>query len=166
MEHGKYQPKFNSIDLVDVIKWLKAGFVDMMKWYDIKFRLSFKNKSSYWDYIIVWDKKWIYSLFSNLVKNAIEHSDRWKTVHVNFDQTDEDTIKISIHNNQAVPKEIRDKLLIEKYVSFWKLWWTWLWLYSAKLITESHNWKIAIKTCDSKGTIVSVRLKTLWKAIE
>ena len=56
----------------------------------------------------------LFSLFANLVKNAIEASPEAEHITIFLDKRE--TAMISIHNQGAVPKEIRDKFF-DKYVT-------------------------------------------------
>jgi len=64
---------------------------------------------------------------------------------------------IRIHNQGAVPREIRDKFF-DKYTTVGKSGGTGLGSYSAKLMAETQGGSIHLDTSEETGTTVTVRL--------
>ncbi|MEJ1462864.1 MAG: response regulator [Candidatus Sedimenticola sp. (ex Thyasira tokunagai)] len=96
-----------------------------------------------------------YSMLSNLVRNAVEASPKQGEVKVVIQC--EGGVSVSIHNQGAVPPEIRDSLF-EKYVTAGKAGGTGLGAYSAKLMTETQGGSIDVETSDQAVTTFTVRL--------
>ncbi|MBF0620368.1 MAG: hybrid sensor histidine kinase/response regulator [Magnetococcales bacterium] len=96
-----------------------------------------------------------YTLFANLIKNAIEASEN-SAVTIQLDDQDS-WLSIRIHNNQMVPIEIQ-KRFFEKYATSGKNRGTGLGTYSAQLITETQAGKLFMETSKKEGTIVTILL--------
>ncbi|MFH1915038.1 MAG: PAS domain-containing sensor histidine kinase [Pseudomonadota bacterium] len=96
----------------------------------------------------------IYSMFSNLIKNAVEASEgRPVTVDI---QTGEEC-RISIANAGAVTVSMQTRFF-EKYATEGKRGGTGLGTYSARLVAERHGGSIAMCSSPESGTTVTVRL--------
>lgn len=98
----------------------------------------------------------LYTMLSNLVGNALEAACHGGHVDLHLD-TEPGGIRLTVRNPGAVPREIRDRFF-EKYVSAGKKTGTGIGTYNAKLIAEAHGGTIAMRTSDTEGTEVSVRL--------
>jgi len=99
-----------------------------------------------------------YSMFANLIKNALEASPEGENVTISLDkdsQTGE--VLVVIHNKGAVPEEIRDRFF-EIYVTAGKKNGTGLGTYSAKLIAETLRGSIQMATSEESGTTLTVRV--------
>ncbi|MBN1516412.1 hybrid sensor histidine kinase/response regulator [Candidatus Sumerlaeota bacterium] len=97
-----------------------------------------------------------YSMFSNLIKNAIEAAPNNSAVTIEC-ETDPPSCTIKIHNQGAVPENIRDHFF-EKYVTSGKQGGTGLGTYSARLMAETQNGGIAFESDESSGTTISIQL--------
>ena len=84
----------------------------------------------------------LYSMLSNLVRNALEAAPPGSTVSVSF--TDEDAGVISVHNEGAIPEKIRDRFF-EKFATSGKPGGTGLGAYSAKLIAKTLGGTIGFR---------------------
>jgi signal transduction histidine kinase len=98
-----------------------------------------------------------YSLFSNLLQNAVEASPARGTVSVALDDAPDGMRAIRIHNRGAVPESIRDRFF-EKYATAGKARGTGLGTYIAKLIAETLGGRISMSTSPEEGTTVTVLL--------
>ncbi|MCP4702227.1 MAG: response regulator [Gammaproteobacteria bacterium] len=97
-----------------------------------------------------------YSLFANLIKNAVEASPEKEIVTLSVEKKEEECF-ITIHNRGAVPERIRERFF-EKYVTAGKFQGTGLGTYSAKLMAETQGGGIALQTSAENGTAITVRL--------
>ncbi|MCP4700596.1 MAG: response regulator [Gammaproteobacteria bacterium] len=97
-----------------------------------------------------------YSLFANLLKNALEASPEEKRVTISLEEK-ERMCFITIHNAGTVPEEIRQRFF-DKYVTAGKFGGTGLGTYSAKLMAETQGGGVYLQTSEETGTAVSVRL--------
>ena len=97
-----------------------------------------------------------YTLFSNLIKNALEASPEEHPVVVSL-RASKETAMVAIHNHGAVPEEIRDRFF-DKFVSSGKKTGTGLGTYSARLMAEVQKGSNHLQTSDEAGTTVTVAL--------
>lgn len=96
-----------------------------------------------------------YSLFSNLVLNAIEASPSNGVVSIFLDQGGH--AQIRIHNLGVVPADVRPRFF-EKYVTSGKTQGTGLGTYSARLLVLTMGGKIEMQTAEETGTTLTVLL--------
>lgn len=97
-----------------------------------------------------------YSMLSNLVKNAIEASPENERLQLLL-KADKDVVTIQIHNQGAVPKEIRE-IFFKKYVTAGKKNGTGLGTYSAMLMAQVQNGNIEFTTDNTTGTTATITL--------
>jgi signal transduction histidine kinase len=97
-----------------------------------------------------------YSMLANLLKNALEASVNGTHITVTLGE-EKDKALIRIHNQGAVPEEIREKFF-DKYTTVGKSGGTGLGTYSAKLMAETQGGSIHLKTSEKTGTTVTVCL--------
>ena len=95
----------------------------------------------------------LYSLLSNLVKNAVEASPPGATVTLRLSGGDERVL--AIHNLGAVPAEIRSRFF-EKFVTAGKDHGTGLGTYSARLIAEAHGGAVRLDASEEGATTIVV----------
>jgi two-component system sensor histidine kinase/response regulator len=102
-----------------------------------------------------------YSLFQNLIKNACEAAPQHSQVTVTLDliltATSAQAPQITIHNQGAVPLEIRERFF-NKFATHGKAGGTGLGTYSAKMLTNAQNGQIALDTTDAQATTIMVTL--------
>lgn len=99
-----------------------------------------------------------YSMFSNLIKNAVEASPEGETISAILEDGEEPAVRIQ--NQGAVPINIRERFF-EKYATSGKSGGTGLGTYSAKLIAETQGGSIELISSDAQGTTVTVRLPSV-----
>jgi len=97
-----------------------------------------------------------YSMFVNLLQNAVEASPPECEVRVSLERKGK-LAEISIHNQGAVPEHIRP-VFFEKYSTSGKSGGTGLGTYSARRIAQTHGGDITFSTSEAQGTTVTVRL--------
>lgn len=102
------------------------------------------------------DELLCYSMFANLIKNALEASPEGESISIFLDK-EEDNSVITIHNKGVVPVEVRDTFF-DIYVTSGKETGTGLGTYSAKLIAETQNGRISMTTSEEEGTSVIIKL--------
>lgn len=96
-----------------------------------------------------------YTLFANLIKNAIEASPENQPLSITL--RDEAMAVVAIHNHGVVPVDIRDRFF-DKYVTHGKKTGTGLGTYSARRMVEAQGGNIRFETSEKKGTTVTVAL--------
>jgi len=157
MEEGSYILKPIAVDLVRLFHRLneELSFLANQKNITISFFLGSTPLS--------WDKLyWVYgeevllnTLFSNLIKNAIEASPTNETITIKI--TEKDMHEIYIHNMGKVPEIIKDNFF-DRYVTEGKNTGTGIGTYSAKLIANVHSGDITFESSQEKGTTLHVLL--------
>ena len=105
------------------------------------------------DYFIPGEEYLFFSVFSNLVKNAIEASPPAEKVVVELEFSDASLIRVK--NKGTIPEQIRDRFF-GRYATFGKKDGTGLGAYSAKLITQTLGGSIQATSSESTGTILTL----------
>ena len=159
MEMGSYVLKPEKVDLLSILKQI-AYESDIARLdnnhYDIVFSGSNTEKI---------DKLWAlgenllcYSLFYNLIRNAIEASSKGGTIIIKTSPyTHTQQCMVVITNEGTVPPEIRETFF-DKLVSKNKKNGTGLGTYSARLCTEVQNGSISLDCSRENKTRIIVRL--------
>ena len=107
-------------------------------------------------FIVHGDELLCYSMFANLIRNALEASPPEHPITINLTQ-EQGMAVIRIQNTGTVPESIRDRFF-EKYVTFGKHNGTGLGTYSARLIAETHGGSVQLDASRPGSTTVIVRL--------
>ena len=153
MEMGNYQLSPEPVDFTAIAS--KVVNVARRNGQIRRISVVFLAPESCW---ITSEELLIYSLLSNLVKNAIEASpERSEVVFSMNTEAHRGQIEINIQNQGAVPEEIRDNFF-DKYVTFGKSGGSGLGTYSAKLITETLGGCISFITSKEEGTTLRILL--------
>ena len=103
------------------------------------------------------DSMLCYSLFQNLIKNACEAAPANSRVAVLITGEGNTAIQVRIHNQGAVPVEIRERFF-DKFVTHGKQGGTGLGTYSAKVLVQAQNGAIALDADEADATTVVVTL--------
>ncbi len=98
-----------------------------------------------------------YSLFANLVKNAIEASPDRGEILLALSSRGEEVL-VSVHNAGAVPEAVRARFF-DKYSTAGKQGGSGLGTYSARLIARTQQGEIEMRTSEGSGTTLEVRLR-------
>jgi PAS domain S-box-containing protein len=98
-----------------------------------------------------------YSIFANLVKNAIEAAPEGTTVSITLDREDERAV-CRVHNVGVVPDHIRSRFF-QKYQTAGKSAGLGLGTYSAQLLARVQGGKLTLNTSATEGTTLTVRLQ-------
>jgi CheY-like chemotaxis protein len=103
------------------------------------------------------DEMLCYSLFGNLLKNAIEAAAMGTVIQIDW-QAQEDQLRISMTNDGIVPQEIR-ATFFEKFSTSGKQGGSGMGTFSARLMARTQNGDIAMETSDEHhSTTVAVTL--------
>src|SRR6185503_13793030 len=97
-----------------------------------------------------------YSMFANLVKNAVEASGEGGAVTVRVSE-DDAGVAVAIHNLGAVPQAVRARFF-DKYSTSGKQGGSGLGTYSARLMARTQQGEIEMETSEGAGTTLRVRL--------
>ena len=157
MEQGTYQLEPKSVDIVPLLLGICSD--DATKKYtkgvSIDIFIHDQPVSEKEQFLVFGEELLCYSLFSNLLKNALEASTKGETVTISMVY---DTVaSVIIHNFGSVPSEIQQRFF-EKYVTSGKRSGTGLGTYSARLMTEAQKGNIHMETSTEKGTTIIVKL--------
>lgn len=139
MERGTYPYQPESVDLVELIQKItrEHAAAAQTKGIDFQIRLNGRARQPGDRFFVSGESLLCYSLFSNLLKNAVEASPENQAIHISM-QTAGQQEHVHIQNAGAVPEEIRNSFF-EKYVTCGKSGGTGLGTYSARLIVETQG---------------------------
>lgn len=98
-----------------------------------------------------------YSIFANLLKNAVEASPDGGNVEVTITGR-EDSVELRINNAGAVPFAIREKFF-SKYATLGKSGGNGLGCYSAWLMARMQEGRVEMQTSEAEGTTLVVSLR-------
>ena len=99
---------------------------------------------------VLGDELLSYSMFNNLLKNAMEAARPNTVIQVDLALLEE-LVAIAITNDGAVPLDIRSTFF-DKFATSGKQGGTGLGTFSAQLIAKTQNGEIAMSTSDEKQT--------------
>ena len=155
IEQNAYHCKKESIEIITLLSTIRADLKAVKK-NTINIILDGKPVTKNDEIQVEGENLLNYSLFSNLIKNALEaspdNSDITITINVVADQ-----VSIAIHNYGVVPVEIREHFF-DKYVTSGKKSGTGLGTYSAKLMVEAQGGTIKLDSSGNKSTTITVNL--------
>jgi len=157
MERGMYQLEPASVDVLKMIRKIFSENKGLAasKNVDLEITIHGYPSQEHEKLLVQGEELLCYSMFSNLIKNAIEASPQGKTVYAHLSSAEHGYI--SIHNSGAVPERIRSTFF-EKYATAGKSGGTGLGTYSAKLIAGTQGGSISMETSEDKGTTITVTL--------
>ncbi|MCK5688202.1 hybrid sensor histidine kinase/response regulator [Myxococcota bacterium] len=159
MEVGTYSYQPVALNLIPVLHKVFGELKDTATAYGVSVVLNENGRSSTTgqEFNVQGEELLCHTLFSNLVRNAIEASSEGEQVNISLGGDDMKAI-VSIHNRVAVPEEIRAGFF-DKYTTHGKSKGTGLGTYSALLATRTQGGKISMTTSDAEGTILKVELQ-------
>jgi DNA-binding response OmpR family regulator len=157
METGTYQYTPQLVDMVEVIKTIVRDLRMLTKTHGVKIKVLVENQEQddNQSFIVYAERDLSYSLFANLLRNAIEACVSGHLIVVNMTHENNEGV-ISMTNPGSVPEEIRDSFF-EKYTTAGKKYGTGLGTYSAKLMATTQKGTISMAT-NSEETCITVRL--------
>ncbi|OSM02388.1 putative response regulator containing a CheY-like receiver domain and a GGDEF [Magnetofaba australis IT-1] len=155
MERGTYQYQPDLHELDKVIEQVVSDQERFAGMHDVKIDVQTEGLSAE-ELRIPLDVTLSYSMFSNLVKNAIEAAPSGSEVSVRI-EPEQDQLAISVCNQGSVPEEIRDRFF-DKLVTAGKKNGTGLGTYSARLMALTQNGAIDMKSDEQEGTALTVHL--------
>ncbi len=158
MEQGMYHFEPSSVDLLKMIKRIFSENRGLAASKNIGLEISIHDPSQqeHENFLVEGEELLCYSMFSNLIKNAVEASPQSETIKVKTVFAGMEG-HISIHNRGVVPEKIRSTFF-EKYATAGKSGGTGLGTYSAKLIAETQKGSIGMITSEDQGTMITVVL--------
>lgn len=157
MERGDYQLEVVPVNVLQILEKIKGELGEIMEHRKLELVVNciFNDTSKEGVFLVKGEELLCYSMFANLLKNAMEASPEEGEVQVTLQRLG--SAIVQIHNQGAVPVAIRERFF-EKFTTAEKSSGTGLGTYSAKLIAETLKGKIAMQTSDSEGTTLTVEL--------
>jgi two-component system, sensor histidine kinase and response regulator len=157
MEMGHYDLTPTPVDLLRVLRKVVAelrGLRDGKK-LSVEFYLFGNPVRPIDTFPVLGEDLLCYSMFSNLIKNALEHSPVGSIVTVALSREDQNLVRI--RNQGAIPPEIRDRFF-EKYATHGKTGGTGLGTYSARLMARAMGGDLELDTRIAGETTLLARL--------
>lgn len=159
MEHGTYEFNPNPVDLVPLLQRIVKEMASELFYREINVTLSLRGEpvEASSALRILGDELLCYSMFNNLLKNAMEAARAQTTVEIQLALL-EDRVTIAITNDGVVPADIRNTFF-DKFSTSGKPGGTGLGTFSAQLIATTQQGSIAMATSDAQGnTTITVHL--------
>lgn len=158
MERNTYLPDFKEVNVLHTIKDALDNLQPAYNWdiSNMRFLINGRTCTKYDECNILGEDLLLYSLFSNLIKNALEASPPDELIEIDVQQNE--SVIVSIKNKGEVPENIRD-IFFEKFVTSKNGKGTGLGTYSAKLIAETLHGSISLDTSIKDYTRLIVGLK-------
>jgi two-component system sensor histidine kinase/response regulator len=155
MERGEYQVDASPVNVLKTLSQIQNEMKGIIRARHLimEFRINDEDCHESDQFKISGEEILFYTIFINLIKNAIEASPEGGRVMISLDNTTDLTVQIN--NQGAVPDVICDRFF-DKYVTAGKSSGTGLGTYSARLITETMNGAIQMETSLEKGTTITV----------
>ena len=166
MERGTYELEAQPFDLLPLIPRIMGNLHGMFKNRKITTHILYHGRPVGNDdlFLVDGEEALCYSLFSNLIKNAMEASPAGETVTVALEKSAIIAV-VTVHNIGAVPEAVYDRFF-EKYVTSGKKGGTGLGTYSARLMVEAQRGGIQVDSSKTGGTTVTVRLPVKGEDLE
>jgi PAS domain S-box-containing protein len=160
LETNTYEPLEKEFNLLELVNQTFEDLKSIYKQKHLKpiIAYNFKETNKTDKLIINTDYLLMYSIITNLIKNAVEASPENHEITINIE--DKNFLTLSIHNYGAVPSIIR-KNFFEKYSTSGKFNGTGLGTYSAKLMCEVIDGKISMRTNKDSGTVVMMEFENI-----
>jgi PAS domain S-box-containing protein len=152
MESGTYRFNPQAVDLVAVARRVAADLENQAASKAIFLKISPDEPL-----VARAEELLCYSMFANLVKNAIEAAPEGETVSVALSRQEE-WIVAAVHNPGAVPDIVRERFF-QKYATAGKSAGLGLGAYSARLMARVQEGEITLHSSEAAGTSLVVRLK-------
>ncbi len=152
MEHGTYEYNPNPVDLVPLLQRVIKEMASELFSRGINVALSLQGEpvEASSALRVFGDELLCYSMFNNLLKNAMEAAQAQTTVQIELALL-EDRVTIAITNDGVVPADIRNTFF-DKFTTSGKPGGTGLGTFSAQLIATTQQGSIAMSTSDAQGT--------------
>ncbi len=157
METGRYRYTPTPVNLAPLLDQILRELGDLMMAKSLRARLLLEGRplvpgQCFW---VSGEETVIYTMLANLIKNAVEASPPEREITIRLAAGDQAVVEI--HNQGAVPKQIRD-CFFDKFTTDGKQGGTGLGTYTARLIAQTLGGSITFSTSDQAGTTLTIRL--------
>ena len=159
MEIGTYEMERETVDIEDVIREILRDYKRDIFRNEIDVSIV-KNDSTNGEdsrYMAVGEHLLCYSLFSNLIKNALEATSNSGKIGITLSRDTRKQVSVSVWNERELPERIRENFG-KKYFSSGKKSGTGLGLYSANLMTKTQGGSLWWTSLREEGTTLRVTL--------
>lgn len=161
IENGRYVCESESFDLLLTLHAILNELKPAMREYGVSATIVRQDAPPEGiqdaPFTLLGERMLCYSLFSNLVANAMEASPKQGTIEIVLSHHDGEAA-ITLRNKGVVPEAIRTRFF-EKYVTSGKRNGTGMGTYSARLLAEAQGGSISMQTSDATNeTAVTVKL--------
>lgn len=155
MEVGTYQYTPVMVNILRVVRDVFRELKGLAERKNLTFKLQLDEQPVKEGavYEISGEEFLFFSIFSNLIKNAVEASPADGVVTVSLTTTVRPTV--SIHNFGVIPEQIRSRLF-ERYVTFGKERGTGLGIFSAHLMIKTMSGELSFTSDEAHGTTMNV----------
>lgn len=169
METGTYQFQPQAVDLAAVARRVSADLESQAASKSIDVRVRANGVSAATQEVLArGDELLCYSMFANLVKNAIEASPAGGTVSISL-KRDNGSVVAEVHNPGEVPEAMRGRFF-RKYATTGKSAGLGLGTYSAQLMARVQEGDLSLASYTAEGTTLVARMKpadaSLPRAVE
>ncbi len=157
IEEGTYEKEFTTVNLFKIISTVVERIASSHSYYEHEISITCIDDvgAESTNFSVTGDKFLLYSIFMNLLTNALEASPQGKPISVILSKNEYCSIAIS--NYGAVPESIRDTFF-DKMVTSGKEFGTGLGTYLAMLMVKAQNGKIELNCSKPEMTTVYVYL--------
>lgn len=155
MEQGSYDWQPAPVDLAAVLQRVQADLAALESAHGV--RVSLQRHAGPRP-VVRAEETLCYSILANLLKNAVEAAPSGSEVRVWFDSLEPGWVGLHMHNEGAVPAEVRPRFF-EKYASHGKPDGTGFGTYSARLMARMQQGEVLLRTGDAEGTTLILRLQ-------
>lgn len=156
MEQEEYEPVITEFDIITSLKKELDNLSRIIRHREINVSIHCQDGEADDQKVLIrGDKFYIQRMLHNLLLNAFEASSNRQKVGITIEH--DSFLKIIIHNEEAIPDELRDTFF-DKFATAGKKKGTGLGTYIAKLVVEMHNGSIAYRSSEEYGTDIIVLL--------
>jgi two-component system sensor histidine kinase/response regulator len=155
MERGEYQVDASPVNILKTLYQIQNEMKGIIRasHLTLTFMINDQECNESDQFKVLGEEILFYTVFVNLIKNAVEASPEGGRVMISLNNTTDLTVQIQ--NQGTVPDAILNNFF-DKYVTAGKSSGTGLGTYSARLITEAMNGSIKMQTSLEKGTTITV----------
>ncbi len=159
MEVGTYRVDYNRVDLIAICLKIRNNMSQLLIRKNLKFQLLVGgNQAGEGERFTLYGEDiLLYTMVSNLVKNAIEASPDEGVITVNLEAGD--FAAISIENSGDISEEFQ-KVFFDRYATSGKKKGTGLGTYSAKLIAETLKGSVTLDLSEPDTVKVVIKIPT------
>ncbi len=159
MEQGTYELKAVNVDIIKVVREVFREYASLADSHDVFCQLWVNDRPPEDDEIFEMpgEELLFSSIFSNLIKNAVEASPDGGRVLVVLKKEPEPGV--TIHNQGCVAEQIRDRFF-DRYVTFGKDRGTGLGTYSARIMAHTMGGELTFTSNEAEGTTLTLAMKS------